>query len=334
MQEHLVRKYFLVALFFIGAIFSILVLRPFVVVLILSLALSATIFPLYSRLKKYLKVPWVASLFTVIIFVILLCVPVFIVGTIVFKQAQSLSGWIADNGGIGTITNTFNYSINHLFPQGLVNIDASFSSMATKLTAGIGNAFTATLSTLFTFLLVILSMFYFLKDGSKWRKTLVQLSPLSDDSDNKIIEKLRVTVNGVVRGYLLIGIIQGILLGIGLWIFGVPNAALWGVIAGIASFVPMIGTAFVSVPAVIFLVVSGHTGAAIGLGVWSAVLVGTIDNMLTPILVGRKIEIHPLIVLFAVLGGIAFVGPIGILIGPLTISFMYALVSIYKTETV
>ncbi len=332
MSEQSIRKYFYAALLVGGAILTIMILWPFAKVLILSIALTAVLFPLYQFLNRKLKVSWVASLFTVVIFVIALCIPLFTVGTLVFKQSQTLYAWVGDHGGLDNITRVFNRSITNIFPGGSINLKDSITSVVGNFTAGIGNVFTATLATFFSFLLVIMSMFYFFKDGVNWKRTLLHFSPLSDESGNKILEKLNAAVNGIVKGYLLIAILQGVLMGIGLAIFGVPNAALWGVFAGIASLVPSIGTALVAVPAILFLIIMGKTGAAIGFGIWSAALVGGIDNVLNPYLVGRKIDIHPLLILFSVLGGIALMGPIGILVGPLAISFMYALVSVYKTE--
>lgn len=332
MYEQSTRKYFYAALFIVGAGLVTAILWPFAKVIILSIALSAVLFPLYKLLKKHLKVSWVASLLTVLIFIIVLCIPLFTVGTLVFKQSQNLAGWVSDHGGLDNITKVFNRSITNLFPGGAINLKSSVTALTASLSNGIGNAFTATLTTLFSFLLVILAMFYFLKDGTDWKETLVHFSPLSDDSSHKILTKLNAAVNGIMKGYLLIALAQGVLMGIGLWIFGIPNAALFGVLAGIASLVPTIGTALVAIPAILFLVVSGNTGAAIGLAIWAAALVGSIDNLLNPYLVGKKINIHPLLVLFSVLGGIALMGPIGILVGPLAISFMYALASVYKTE--
>jgi predicted PurR-regulated permease PerM len=203
-----------------------------------------------------------------------------------------------------------------------------------SVSTSIGTIFSTTLSGIFSLLLVILCMFYLLKDGKQWKDMLVSISPLSDDASHAIIVKMTSAVNGIIRGYLLVGVIQGLLVSIGMYIFGVPHAALWGTLAGIASLIPSIGTALVSVPTVIFLLAAGQTGAAIGYGIWAAVLVGSIDNILSPFIVGRSVAIHPLLVLFSVLGGIALMGPVGILIGPLVICFIYTLMSVYKTEVV
>lgn len=334
MQEQSIRKYFFFGLFVVGAAVTIAILWPFAKILILSIALSAVLSPVYRFFKRHLKAPWVASLLTVVCFIIILCIPLFIIGTVVFNQSQQLYGWVADNGGLDNITRVFNRSITNVFPGGAINLKESIASVASSFTAGIGATFTATLTTLFSLLLVILTMFYFLKDGAHWKDILLRFSPLSDDSGNKIVRKLTVAVNGIVRGYLLIALAQGILMGLGMYVFGVPHAALWGVVAAIASMVPTIGTALVAIPAAIFLLIMDRTGAAIGFSLWALTLVGTIDNFLNPYLVGKKIDIHPLLVLFSVLGGVALMGPIGILIGPLAISFMYALASVYKTEVV
>ena len=167
---------------------------------------------------------------------------------------------------------------------------------------------------------------------AKWKKFVVLISPLKDADDDKIINKLKKTISGVLSGTLFISLVQGLLMGIGLAVFNVPNPALWGVVAGLASLIPTFGTAFVSVPAMIFLYMTGHTGGAIGLLVWSMLLVGTIDNFLSPMIVGRKINIPEIVILFSVLGGIVLLGPVGILIGPITVSLLYTLITMYRNE--
>ncbi len=139
-------------------------------------------------------------------------------------------------------------------------------------------------------------------------------------------------VNSAVIGTLLVAVIQGVLMGFGLWIFNVPNGALWGVVAAVLSFIPTFGTALVSVPAVIFLFMTGDTTSAVGLLVWAVVIVGLVDNFLGPLVVGRKVNIPSILILFSVLGGVSMLGPVGILVGPLTVSLLYSLISIYRHE--
>ena len=165
--------------------------------------------------------------------------------------------------------------------------------------------------------------------GIKVDKGLVHLA---NTDDEKILAKLSHTINGVLKGYILIAFIQGILMGIGLAIFHVPNPAIWAVIAGIAAIIPPLGTAVVSVPTVLFLFFTGHTGLSIGFLIWAILIVGTGDNLLNPYIVGHRIDVPPFLILFSVLGGIALLGPVGILIGPLTVSLLYSLTEIYQSE--
>jgi len=196
----------------------------------------------------------------------------------------------------------------------------------------IASIFSSTISAFFSFLLMLLIIFYFLKDGAQWRRAIVVLSPLSDRDDEKIIMRLRQAINSVIKGSFFIALVQGVLMGIGLWIFGIPNSALWGIVAAVASLLPTIGTALVSVPAIVFLFIAGNAAPAIGLLIWSVIMVGMVDNFLSPLIISEKTNVPPLLILFAVLGGLSLLGPVGILVGPLVISLLYTLISIYRNE--
>ena len=175
----------------------------------------------------------------------------------------------------------------------------------------------------------LISLFYFLRDGKSFTQYLKILSPLSDRQDEKILSRLFVAVNSVIKGALSIALIQGFLTGIGFWIFGVPNPVLWGSTAAIAALVPNIGTALVLVPAIGFLYLNGEVAQAIGLGIWSITAVGLIDNILGPYLINRGVKIHPLLILLSVIGGLGLFGPVGFLLGPLIISLLFALIDIH-----
>lgn len=332
MQESFIKKYFFAILLLVALVLGVLLFWPFLTTIIMSIVFTVLFHPLYKRINNKLKSPSISSMLTVLAFIIVLCIPLVFIATVVFNQAQDLYSWIVAQGALDGLIMKGNEYLTGLFPGSNLNIETSAASMVSGFAAGVGSVFSATLSTIFAFLLVVLVMFYLLKDGVSWEDEAVRLSPLSEESNEHIIERLRTSINGIVKGYLLVGLAQGTLMGLGLFIFGVPHAALWGVFAAIASMVPTIGTAFVAIPAILFLFLTGNTGAAIGMAAWATVIVGTIDNLLNPIVVGKSINIHPLLVLFGVLGGVALMGPVGILIGPLVISLIYALLSVAKTE--
>lgn len=328
------KQYFFVALLLVALIFGALLLWPFIKVIILSIALAVVLHPVYVFLNKRVSknISWLSALLTVFFFLIVLCVPVFIIGLNVFYQSQDVYQGIVTASSGESFLDKVHTGVNQVIPLGSVHLEDRVADISKGITTAVGSLFSAVLSTIFSLLLVILSLFYFLKDGMHWRDQIIALSPLSNINDKKILHQLSDAVNGVMKGYLLIGAIQGVLMGVGLWIFGVPNPALWGVFAGIASLVPTIGTGLVAIPVILYLFSTGQSGEALGMLIWSSVLVGLVDNLLNPIIVGRRVNIHPLLILFAVLGGISLMGPIGILIGPLIISFIHGLISIHKSE--
>jgi predicted PurR-regulated permease PerM len=334
MQPKTIERYFFFGLLFAIFVFAFFIFRPFWIVLVLGVSLSVVLYPVYLFFNKIHLPNWFSALLTLVFFVIVLCIPLLSIGSIVFDQSQNLYHSIVNNhGNAGPLINSVGNKINQFLPNGVsFNINEAIANFVSFLTSNIANILSATFSAIFAFILLLLTIFYFLKDGESWRKTFLKLSPLADTDDEKILVKLSKTINGVIKGYLLIALIQGTLMGIGLTIFRVPNPAIWAVIAGIASIIPPLGTAVVSVPAVIFLFITGYTGPAIGLLVWAIFVVGAGDNFLNPYIVGHRINIPPFLILFSVLGGIALLGPVGLLIGPLTVSLLYTLTEIYQSE--
>ena len=333
MQTKVIEKYFFFGLLLATLVFTFLIFRPFWMVLVLGISFSIVFYPFYEWLHRRHLSPWLSSLLTVLIFIIILCGPLLGIGVLIFNQSQDLYRIVVDSGSAGPFMNSISDTINNFLPEG-VTFDANqkASDFISFISKNVASIFSSTVSAFFSFLLMLLIMFYFLKDGAKWQRAIIVLSPLSDKDDEKIIGRLREAVNSVVKGNLFIALVQGILMGVGLWIFGIPNSALWGIVAAVASMLPTIGTAVISVPAILFLFISGNTSAAIGLSIWAVLMVGMVDNLLYPLIVGEKINIPPLLILFAVLGGLSLLGPVGILVGPLSVSLLYTLISIYRNE--
>lgn len=333
MQTKTMERYFFFSLLFLTIILTFIIFKPFWIVLVLGASLSIVLYPVYEWFQRRKLPNWLSSFLTVFIFIILLCGPLFGIGILVFNQSQSLYHLVASGGNTGPFMDSIGNAINKILPEGVTfDLNQKVTDFVSFLSNNIANIFTATLSTIFSFILLLITIFYLLKDGVAWRKELVKLSPLSGNYDQKIINRLSQTINGVIKGSVLITIIQGIALGIGLSIFGVPNPALWATVGAIASFIPIVGTAIVSVPAIFFLFVTGNLIGAIGLMVWAIVSVGIIDNLISPLIFSSKIKIPAFIILFAVLGGLSLLGPVGLLIGPLAVSLLYTLISIYRNE--
>jgi predicted PurR-regulated permease PerM len=306
----------------------------YIPIILISAAFAVALHPIFRTIhSKVGRRGWLASLITIIFFLLIIGGLLFFVGARIFTEASSLYQHVLNNGVHSTYVDTLNLKIQAAFPNvPTLSLAGKVGDILSFVAGAASVVFASTLQTLFSFVLMLLSLFYFLKDGESFKKYIVGLSPLSDAHDERILTMLGRAVNGVMLGFVFVALIQGILLGIGLFIFGVPNAALLGLLAAIASMIPTIGTAFVSVPAILFLFATGHNAEAVGLLAWAALLVGTIDNLLSPVLVGKRIELSPILMLFSVLGAVSLLGASGVIIGPLTVSVLHTLIKIYKED--
>jgi len=311
------------------------VIKPFLEPLILAAVFAFLFQPLYCKLLRFLRGrKGLAALATMIITIILVLLPIVFLGSQILKESRQLYDTLTSNGKEsfnGVIENVMNkIHIFTLIPENF-NIDFNryLQQGLSTLVQSIGGIFSSFARMSLSFFVFLTAYYYLLKDGSRLKDYFVELSPLDDSDDELIISRLKLAVSSVVKGNLFIGLIQGTLTGIGFAFFGVPNPVLWGSMAAIAALVPGIGTAIVIIPAIIFLFLSGNNFGSAGLLVWGIIAVGLVDNFLGPKLVGSGMRLHPLAAFLAVIGGLSFFGPLGILLGPLAIGIFLALVEIY-----
>jgi predicted PurR-regulated permease PerM len=336
MKTALAQKHFLLILLILVIILTIAILYPFLSVIILAFAFTIVLNPIYLWIDKNItkNINWLSSLITIILFLTIICVPLYFAGTIVFDQTQNAYNSLTQTSSPDKFIQTIDSGINKLLPEGftfntyekIVNL---VSFLSNNITGFISSSFKAGIM----FFITIIALFYSLKDGVNWRKSLMSLSPISDEHFTEISDNLNKQINHVFRGSFLVAIVQGLAIGIGLTIFGVPNAALWAMVASIASIMPVIGTPMITIPAILFLYFKGMQWEALGLFVWSGFFLVVIDNILGPYFIAKNSEIPAIFILFSVLGGISLMGPVGALIGPLILSLLYSLVAIYKKET-
>ncbi len=193
---------------------------------------------------------------------------------------------------------------------------------ASALTAG-------TAGLLLNFFVMLYAMFFFLKDGSRILEKIFYYMPLSHDDEVRMLQRFISVTKATVRGTLLIGLIQGSLAAIAFYFAGIQGVAFWGTIMVILSIVPGIGAALVWVPAVIYLYISGQPVAATAVAIWCAAVVGTVDNVLRPTLVGKDAEMPDLLILIGTLGGLFLFGPIGFIVGPVVCGLFLTAWDIY-----
>jgi len=181
-----------------------------------------------------------------------------------------------------------------------------------SLRAGTGGFLVATLN----FFILVYALYFFLMSGREIGRSAVTLLPMTVEGRELLAERALSTIRATVKGSFLIALVQGSLTGIGLFVAGVPGSIFWAAVAALLSIIPMVGPPLIWIPASIWLFATGNPIAAVALAVWGAVFVGTSDNILRPILVGKDAKMSDLMVLISTLGGLTLFGAVGIIIGP------------------
>ncbi len=335
MDKNSLQTYFFLGLLIISTALTFTLFLPFIEVLVLSSIFGVVLMPLHRKITQEVGGRrGVAAFIVVLLFAAIIITPAVFLTTNVFNESRDIYSSItgpSDINYIQKITDTIEVFIQRFNPNFSININQYAGVVANWMTRHLSTILSSVFSIVTGIILIFISLFFFLKDGTKFKKILIGLSPLDDKYDEEIFVKVKSTINATVRGVILIAIVQGILSGIGLWVFGIPNPTLWGSVSAIASLVPGLGTALIFIPAIAYMYIAGNVAFAIGLALWGGLLVGLVDNFLGPYMYSKGSEVHSIIMLFAVLGGISAFGPIGFIFGPLIIALFFALIDIYQT---
>lgn len=327
---------FFFTVFIAVIVLSFFILKPYLSALFLALIFYIIFKPVHKKVLSLVgDRDAISAFFTILIIIFAIFIPLTIFGALLFNDAREFYFQILSDEFRDTLLARWGTLVeNHLaaaFPVFTFNLESYVSKALQWLISNLDSVFSGLLDVLINFFIMILALFYMLKDGRKFKSAFLSVSPLRDEYDQDIFSNVEKVVNSVLRGSLLIAFIQGIMVIIGFAIFGIPNPALWGSLAVFASLVPSVGTSIVIFPAVVYLFFSGNIFGAVGLLVWGMLLVGLIDNLLGPILMHRGISIHPLVILLSVIGGISLFGFVGFVAGPVALSLFFVLAKLYPS---
>ncbi len=344
---------FYVSLLLIALVASTLIFWPFLVILSLAAVLAIMLAPVDRKILSYVKLKGISAVITILLLFVLVGSPLWFLGNQIVSEAQGLyarlstpSQTVTVDGVVQSNPGRFSYNadaatlkveelVQQFIPEFKLDTRQYLTTFSSWVVDRLGGIFTGTLDFGLKTFLFLIALFYFLRDGEAFKKSLKVISPFTDDKDKKIESAIKNSVKSVVLGSLVVAVVQGILSTIGFMIFGVPNPVLWGTVAGLAALIPGLGTGIVSAPIIIYLAFySTAFGGFAWLGqlIWSAVFVGMVDNVLAPYVINKGINIHPLLILFSILGGLQFFGPEGFILGPLIISVLFALMRLYDEE--
>ena len=329
----------LLLVIFISAIFLSMI-RSFLMAIFLAGIFSALARPLFKRFERwYGGRRALASLSTLMLIVIVVILPLAALAGIVTAQAikvgQAVTPWvqqqIAQPGEFHKLLSVLPFYDKIAPYSDLIWSKAGelIGNISQFLISSLSTATLGAVNMLFMAFVLLYTMFFFLLDGDKLLNKILYYLPLQDDDEQRMLEKFTSVTRATLKGTAVIGILQGLLAGLAFWVVGIPSAVFWGTIMAVLSIVPGVGTALIWGPAAIILAASGEFLKAVGLAVFCALVVGSIDNLLRPILVGKDTEMHELMIFFGTLGGIIMFGVTGIIIGPIVAALFVTIWEIY-----
>jgi len=192
--------------------------------------------------------------------------------------------------------------------------------------------FTATLTIFFGAVLVVIFLFIFFLDGPGLYGALISVVPLKDEHKKILVEEITAVITGVFAGMIATACAQGLLIGIGYWIAGISHAVVWGVLAIGVTLIPVIGGPIMYIPPALALLIAGHWYQGIFLLLYGICIVSTVDNIIKPLAMRGKVNVHPVLLGLALVGGTAWLGAAGVIVGPMIVALMLAMLRIYRKE--
>ena len=336
--------FFFLALFCLSIFFLGKLIAPFFGTIILGVVSTGVFKPVFKGFSRKLS-PRLASVLTCVAMFFVVFIPVVFFVGILSKEALGLYNMAKDavfsNQLINLLENTQALDkINELLARAGIEKVYSWNELiapVSELGKVVGfslfqqaRAITSNLFNLiFYFALMLIVVFYMLMDGDRFIQYIYDLSPLNDEHDRQLYEKFNGMAGAVLIGNGLGGLIQGCAGGLIFWILGLNSPFLWGVIMGFLAFLPIVGIGIVLIPTAVFLMLTNSIGVGIFVLVFYGILSWGIEYVFKPKVVGDRVAMHPLIVFFAIIGGLKVYGLLGIIYGPLIATLFLTLADIY-----
>jgi predicted PurR-regulated permease PerM len=333
---------FLMVLAAVAFYLCYLIAKPFLGPVLIAVMLAIVFHPLHARIQLFFRRPSVAAAISTSLVLLIVTIPMVILGISVSRElrvvVQSLREQSWSQGGLSPylaqwgeslLRRLGNYvNVSQLDPHAAL---LRWAEQASRYLLSIGAAaLTNVVSFFLDTVVVFFSLFFFFREGKSIRQGLSAMLPLNPNQTEKLFTGISETMIANLYGGLAVGAAQGILAGLSFWVLGLSAPILWALVTGLASLVPVVGSALVWGPASILLILSGHWVKAVLLLIWGAAVVGQVDVVVRPYVVSAHVKVHTLLVFFALLGGVDAFGIIGIFVGPVILSVTLAVLDILR----
>ncbi len=321
-----------------------LIVLPFSKPILWAILLTLSFQPVFRLIQTRIRNPSGSALLTILLMVLVVLGPLAYLGVKGANEGRELYYQLeAQSQQEGGWTNLYNHLVEGpvewvakktgvAAPDLRVMLLSRIKAMSTASISWASSLFSNIASTIGMVLLVLFIMFFLFRSGSDFYRLLITYVPLGHDRTNELLNLMANAIVANLYGMVAVAGLQGILVGVGFAIASLPSPIIWGTMASFASLIPLVGTALVWVPGVITLVVAGSYGKAVFLLIWSAVLVGMVDNVIRPLLLKKGVELNTLMIFFALMGGVQAFGLLGLFAGPVIFSVTQAVFRILYEE--
>jgi predicted PurR-regulated permease PerM len=310
---------------------------PFVPALTWALALAVLFMPVHRWLKSTVKNSNLAGSVSVLVIALIVIVPATFMGQRLVSEAAAGADVMRARVDSGEWQRLLDgHPRVAPFAQQLgqqIDLPGIIGTIATWLTSVAGAFIKGSVMQAVDLLLTFYLLFYFLRDHRALLALLRSLSPLSETEMDSLVSRVGDTVYATVYGTLTVAAVQGSLGGVMFWWLGLPAPLLWGLVMAALAVVPVLGAFVVWVPAALVLTLEGSWVKALILALWGGVVVGGIDNVIYPILVGNRLKLHTIPAFMAIVGGLIVFGPSGLILGPTALTVTIVLLEIWKSRT-
>ena len=312
---------------------SFFLLRQILLSITIAIILGYLFYPLYKRTKKLIKSEYLSALLMCLILTAIIFIPMWFLTPILIKQSFN---FYLSSQQIDFVT-----PLKQVFPDVFASeqfsqeIGSAISSFVTKVSNLLMNNFSKLISNfpilLLNFFVIFFVFFVVLKEQENFVDYIKSLLPFSKEVENKLFKSSREITSSIFYGQIILGMISGIIVGIGFYIFQVPNAFILMLLAAVAGILPILGTTIIWIPVAIYLFIIGNFYPAMGV-VLLGILSSSVENFVKPIILAKWINLHPAIVLIGMVGGTFLFGILGIILGPLVLAYLLIILEIYRDK--
>jgi predicted PurR-regulated permease PerM len=311
------------------AIFALtfLIVKPLIIPIILGLLFSYIFRPVYKKIYKAVRNKSLAASLLVVGLIAVIALPVIYFLELIVVQGVEAYVSVQNLNLTEILSNFIDSEIVSVIAINLDNIiGAAFSLFLTQLKDILVNL----PSLLFQFVVFLFTFYFATRDAEKFQTYISSLSPFSATTEKKFFKEFRGITNAIIFGQVLIGVIQGLALGAGLFFLGVPNVLILTLVAAMLSMIPVLGSWLVWLPVSVFLLVTDQTFAGVFLILYGGLFVSSIDNLLRPYILSKQSTLPVALSLIGTVGGLLFFGIVGLVLGPLIIAYALIIVELYR----